>query len=320
MPLEYSAISFQDLPGWDADPILEAVPAFLSSATAILQKEEKCQWYSFYKAVQDLALAQASEQEWRAFLQKTLAPYRLSFDHQTEGLFTGYYEPLLNGSLKPYGQYQTPLYQLPPFDVNLPRSKIVSGALAGKGLELVWVDDPIDAFFLQIQGSGRVRLENDQIIRLGYAGTNKHPYYPIGKSLIQRGLLDPAQVSLQTIKRWLWDHPDQAEDLMSENSSYVFFKILSEQGPLGTQGVPLTPRRSLAVDQTYYSLGSLMWIDLPHPTQNNQRLQQLMVAQDTGGAIKGGLRGDYFWGFGQEAEYHAGKMNVRGTLYAFLPI
>ncbi len=323
MVLQFSAVAFEELPGWNDDTILDAVPALLASAKIVLEKQQSFDHESpflFYQEVSKLWSHQKDEVFWRQVLKKFFIPHRLSFGEQTEAFFTGYYEPLLRGSLKCYGSYQTPLYKLPPFPTRIPRQDIVNGGLTGKNLELVWVDDPIGAFFLQIQGSGRVCLENGEILHLGYDGTNQHPYYAIGRTLVKRGIMAASEVTLQTLQTWLREHPAESESLMSENTSYVFFKLLTGEGPLGTQGVPLTPQRSLAVDPVYHPLGRLMWVDLPHPEQKNSRLQHLMVAQDTGGAIKGGLRGDYFWGFGDSAERCAGQMNVRGTLYALLPI
>ena len=178
----------------------------------------------------------------------------------------------------------------------MPRSRIVQGGLKGRGLELVWVDDPIAAFFLQIQGSGRVRLEDGSLMRLGYAGANGCGYHPIGKTLIDRGILSASNVSRQSIIAWLKAHPREAESVMSLNKSYVFFRVRQGAGPIGSQGVPLTPQRSLAVDPEYIPLGTPLWIDLDHPDEGAPRIQSLVIAQDTGGAIKGGVRGDLFLG------------------------
>ena len=312
-------ISFNDLPGWHDDTLLSIGPALFHSAPAVLCNENLKQWHPFYHAVQTLVPHQGNQENWRQLIQRYLKPYQNSCDTQMH--FTGYYEPLLRGSLQQGGVYQTPLYALPnKGDFKVPRAAIVNGALAGRGLELVWVDDAIAAFFLQIQGSGRVQLEDGNVLMLGYAGTNSHAYTPIGKTLIARGALSAGNVSLQSISQWLKDHFEAAEDVMSDNQSYVFFKLLpGEDGPIGTQGVPLTARRSLAVDQDHIDLGSLLWVDVPHPLQKDTNLQRMMIAQDTGGAIKGAFRGDYFWGFGENAEQCAGVMNVKGRCFRLLP-
>lgn len=335
--LDYQVTHFEALPGWQNDETVKAFPAIQRSCEAILkecpaktyftrageQKGSALDWYPFCQAVKAYSVtAPPTETDWRRLLTTYLVPYKLSLDGVSKGQFTGYYEPLLHGSKKRCGPYQIPLYRLPmnpSININIPRSQIVSGALANKGLELVWVDSPVDAFFLQIQGSGRVMLDDGTVLRLGYAGTNKHPYFPIGKTLVSRGNLKLNEVSMQSIRAWLKAHPLEAESVMSENQSYVFFRILEGDGPIGSQGVALTPKRSLAVDPGYISLGTPMWVDLAHPNDKNKRLQHLIMAQDTGGAIKGGLRGDYFWGYGDLPAEYAGRMNSEGESYVLLP-
>jgi membrane-bound lytic murein transglycosylase A len=335
--LDYEKTHFMSLPGWYKDETVKAFPAVQRSCEAVLnesptkahftrvsgQKGLAVDWHPFCKAVKSYtAINPPSEAQWRQVLTTYLVPYRLSLNGTSKGQFTGYYEPLLHGSKKRYGSYQTPLYRLPTnpaVNINIPRSQIVRGELSNKGLELVWVDSPADAFFLQIQGSGRVMLEDGTILRLGYAGTNKHPYFPIGKTLVSRGALKVGEVSMQSICAWLKENPLQAESVMSENTSYVFFRVLEGDGPIGSHGVALTPGRSLAVDPKYISLGTPMWVDLSHPEKGEERLQHLIIAQDTGGAIKGGLRGDYFWGYGDLPTECAGKMNSDGEYYVLLP-
>ena len=199
---------------------------------------------------------------------------------------------------------------------------IDAGALAGKHLEMVWVDDPVAAFFLHIQGSGRVELPGGKTLRVGYAGQNGHAYVAIGKVLLERGELKREEVSLQSIRRWLADHPAEARDLLAENPSYVFFQKLAG-GPVGSEGVELTAGRSLAVDLAFLPLGVPLWLAASRPnvdpSQPDLPLQRLLVAQDTGGAITGPLRGDVFWGHGAEAEEIAGRMKNRGRLWLLLP-
>lgn len=336
--LEYTSIFFAELPGWDSDKTIEALPAIQRSCEVILKADPNkiywtrpdgnpgyaLDWHPFCNAVKSYCVSakKNDEKEWRELLITHLIPYKLSLNGNSKGKFTGYYEPLLRGSTRRYGPYQTPLYKLPKentINLNIPRKDIVAGKLAGKGLELVWVDDPIDAFFLQIQGSGRVMLDDGKMLRLGYAGTNKHPYFPIGKTLVGKGALKLEDASMQGIRNWLLTHPKEADAIMNENESYVFFRILNEENPVGSQGVPLTPTRSMAVDPKFISLGTPIWINLTHPDRNQGSLQHLMIAQDTGGAIKGGLRGDYFWGFGGRSAEYAGKMNSEGEYYVLLP-
>lgn len=317
--LTLGRISFSHLPGWNGDQIQKTVPALKYSAPLVLKEETLKRWHPFYHALLTLNDTTTTEQDLRSLIVKFFDPYQLSMKKQFFH-FTGYYEPFLKGSVAKKGPYQTPLYTLPPETVNfkIPRSQIVQGALADQGLELVWVDDPVAAFFLQIQGSGRIQLDNGTMLNIGYAGTNRHPYYAIGKTFVEKGIFSIQETSMQTISQWLRDHPDESEVIMSQNQSYVFFKIITGHGPIGTQKVPLTPERTLAVDPQYFPLGSLLWVKMPHPLTKND-LQRLVVAQDTGGVIKGPFRGDYFWGFGDQAEKAAGCMNTLGEAFIFLP-
>lgn len=277
-------------------------------------------WFKFCKKLQSNKFK--SHKHLRDFLEENVSPYQIAASGNAEGVFTGYYEPILNGSLRRHGKYQTPLYRMPGKGINykIPRSRIIRGALKGKGLELVWVDNPVEAFFIQVQGSGRIRLDNGREIRLGYAGQNGYPYFPIGKALLDKGVLQHGHVTMQNIKKWLHAHPRQAESIMSQNQSYVFFKINNKPGsPIGSHGIPLTPHRSMAIDRSFISLGTPLWLDATHPDHHKPHLKKLMVAQDTGGAIKGAVRGDYFWGSGSMAATYAGAMNAKGNLYVFLP-
>lgn len=271
-----------------------------------------------------------------------------------EGLITGYYEPLLTGSRRRESPRQAPLYARPAdlltIDLAAVEPRLAGLRLRGRvqgtrvvpypsrgeietarplaGSELVWVDDPIDAFFLEIQGSGRVRLRDGTMMRVGYADQNGHPYRAIGRTLIDRGALKPEETNGPAIRRWLRDNPNEAAEVMRSNPSVVFFRELPappavapgepEAGPPGSLGVPLTALRSLAVDRSVVPLGSLVWVDTTHPIENRP-LQRMMVAQDTGGAITGAIRADVFWGFGAEAEKAAGLLRHRGRLWMLWP-
>jgi len=203
------------------------------------------------------------------------------------------------------------------------RQGIVAGALAGRGLEIVYVDDPVDAFFLQIQGSGRVQLGDGEEMRLGYAGGNGRRYYAIGRELIKRGILSKENVSMQSIRAWLSANPLQGEEVMDLNASYIFFRELQGTGPIGALGVALTPGRSIAVDRRLIPLGIPVWLQASHPAadpeQGDRPLHRLVLAQDTGGAIKGGVRGDIFWGHGPAAAAIAGRMKNAGQWFLLLP-
>ena len=287
----------------------------------------------------------------RAFFETWFVPYRLTSSAGDEGLFTGYYEPLLEGARRPDARYRYPLYKRPAdlvavdlgaFDPGLEgkriagrvedrrlvpypdRAAIDAGALADRGLELLWVADPVALFFLHIQGSGQVQLDSGERIRVGFAEQNGRAYRAIGHDLVEAGELDSDTLSLQSIRDWLRTHPDRAQGLMERNPSYVFFRELGpvdkEIGPRGAAGVALTPGRSIAIDRRYVPLGAPVWIETTAPYSEGERpLHELLVAQDTGGAIKGVVRGDVFWGAGELAEYVAGHMKSRGRWFILLP-
>ena len=282
----------------------------------------------------------------RRFFENWFSAYQVTDRGNPNGLFTGYFEPLLRGSLKKTRRYSVPLYkkpndlvtvQLGDFKKGLKgqqitgrlrantlvpyaeRAEIESGALSGKGLEIVWVDDPVDAFFLQIQGSGLVHLPSGKILRVGYAGKNGQPYFAIGRELVARGALKMENVSLQTIRAWLAANPAEAQAVMNKNPSYVFFRVIEGEGPIGAQGVPLTSGHSLAVDRRYIPLGAPLWLDTTDPLVPGSPLRRLVIAQDTGGAIKGVVRGDFFWGAGDRARNGAGKMKQPGRFFILLP-
>lgn len=263
------------------------------------------------------------------------------------GLITGYYQPILRGSRKPVGNYTIPLYKAPKdlITVNLSnlypelKFKRIRGRLTGNslvpyytraeiehiskplmGAELVWVDDPIEAFFLEVQGSGVIKLDNGETMMVGYADQNGHPYQSIGKLLIDRGELTLAQASMQGIKDWASKNPYKLRDLLNANPSYVFFKELPSNltSPLGALGVPLTAERSVAIDPKYIPLGAPVFLSTTLPNSTTP-LQRLMMAQDTGGAIRDGVRADFYWGTGEYAGKMAGGMKQSGKLWVLLP-
>lgn len=358
--LELAPATFTDLPGWQADPLADALPALACScrvfaarpATAAVGPAGLAGTAAAWRAACRAAAAvpRGDHAAARRYLEAHFEPWAASNHGEPTGLFTGYYEPTLRGSKRRGGRYKVPLHLrprdlvtvdlglfrddlkgrrlagrlergtlLPYFD----RLAIERGALAGRGLEVVWVDDPIDAFFLQIQGSGRVELAGGGVLRLGYAGGNGQPYFAIGKALVERGVLKKEEASMQAIRRWLADHPTEAPAVMGRNPSYVFFRRLEGEGPLGALGVALTPGRSLAVDSTFLPLGAPLYLDAtapsPNPALPDRPLQRLLLAQDTGGAITGPLRGDVFWGPGPDAAEIAGRMKHRGRLWVLLP-
>ena len=308
-------------------------------------------WQAVCAAIDTAIDTAAGQNPDRGSLRRTIEtlfrPWRIGNDRQAQdGLFTGYYEASLHGSRENKPPYLTPLLRRPDDLVMVDlgqfrdrlrgeriagsvvdgrlvpyadRAAITGGALDDDRLALVWVDDPVAAFFLQIQGSGRVLLDDGTVMRIGYAGQNGQPYLAIGKVLIEEGALTRDTVSLQSIRDWLHAHPDQADRVMNRNPSYVFFTELACDGPIGGEGVALTPGRSLAIDHTLLPYGVPVFLDAEDPRDPRQRLQRLMMAQDTGGAIRGAIRGDVFWGYGSEAEQRAGMMKSRGQSWLLLP-
>ncbi len=288
----------------------------------------------------------------RTFFENNFTPYRLRVGWNDKGRLTGYYEPLLEASLTPHPDYPVPLHGNPgdqitvdlgKFRENLEgttligrlegrkiipyytREEILDGALRGRGLEIIWVKDPFSAYNIQIQGSGRARLPDGTFIGIGYAGKNGHANTLAGRVLVAEGYMEKDQVSLQSIKKWLEQNPAKLEYVLNKNASYVFFRLLeSGDGPFGSAGAALTAKHSIAVDPAYIPLGLPVWIsgnapDLDDPTGDPVRFRRLFIAQDTGGAIKGELRADIFYGFGEEAELIAGHMNNQGAFTLLLP-
>ena len=305
------------------------------------------QWLAACQAAR--ALTPGDADGMRAFLQTWFTPYQLEQGGNTTALLSGYYEPEVAGSRTRRGPYQTPLLARPrdliqvslgDFDPALAgrvvvgqisgatlspyftRSEIEAGALKPQHLELLYLASPIDAYFLQIQGSGRVKLPDGEIIRVAYAGKNGRAYVPIGKILSDQGAIPADQVSMQTIKSWLESHPAEAKSVMDQNPSYVFFRIVTsiaaDQGPPGDFGVSLAAGRSLAVDRRIIPLGAPMWLATTDPVDQTP-VQRLMLAQDTGTGVTGPLRADIFYGAGAEAANKAGRARQPGTLYVLLP-
>ena len=357
--LTLTPVSYAALPGWSDDPLQGFAGALNRSCRVFLaQKPDKPVGPKgrFGKAADWAAMCHRagalpeniSGAPLRNFLEQAFVPMAVRNGRRDQGKFTGYYEPELRGSLRKQGAYQVALLAAPNdlVSVNLgefnpqwrgqriagrvkdgklrplqARAEIVAGALNREKLELLYVDDPVDAFFLHIQGSGRVRLDDGRVIRLGYAGQNGHPYVAIGKNLVQSGAIRREDISMQSIRAWLAAHPTERDAVLAANPSYVFFQVLEggdpALGPPGAQNVPLTPGRSLAVDPDFHALGVPVWLDSVTP--GGDALQRLMVAQDTGGAIRGPVRGDVFWGFGEQAAQNAGRMNSDGRMYILLP-
>jgi membrane-bound lytic murein transglycosylase A len=347
---------FADLPGWGEDGVEAALSTFLQSCARIEWEKSRsvealgtlAEWREVCSGA--AKVPREDRVAARRFFETAFTPVAASNHGERTGLFTGYYEPTLHGSRKPGPRYPVPLYRRPPelvtVDLGLfrddwkgrriagkvedrallpfpDRTAIRNGALAGRGLELAWVDDPIDAFFLEIQGSGRIELAEGGVLRVGYSAQNGQPYFAIGRDLVERKALKKEEVSLQSIRAWLLAHPQEAPQVLGRNRSYVFFEELKGEGPLGAEGAPLTPGRSLAVDLKYLPLGVPIWLDGQAPNTSEKApdrpLRRLLVAQDTGGAITGPVRGDVFWGHDEAAASIAGRMKHPGRIWLLLP-
>lgn len=345
------AASFVAIPGWRDDNQRAAWPAFVAGCAALLAKGDAAPiWRDSCSAAG--AVDPHSDAAVRAFFEAQFTPYQIiAADGGDSGIVTGYYEPLLHGSLQKSDRYRFALYAVPDdlLTVDLAelypelRNKRVRGRLDGRrvvpywpradvdagraplaGKELVWVDDAVEAFFLQIQGSGRVQLAEGGVLRVGYADQNGQPFRSIGRLLVERGDLPLERASMQGIKTWGREHPEQLPALLDENPSYVFFRAIvpdpaaTIDGPIGTLGVPLLAERTVAIDPAIVPLGAPIFLATSYPL-SDRPLQRLVLAQDTGGAIKGALRADFFWGFGDAAGREAGRMKQAGQMWLLWP-
>ncbi len=338
------AIKFSELPGWDEDQHAEAFTALGKSCIRLAKKPD---WQTICKQAD--GLGEPGNEDAKQFFETHFMPHTLRGERgKTSGMITGYYEPLLHGAMQADERYRYPLYKSPEdmLIIDLAsiypalKGKRVRGRVIGNkvvpyysreqidgdemplsGQELLWVDDRDQLFFLQIQGSGRVQLPDGKVIGAGYANQNGHAYISIGKKLIEMGEIERENVSLFSIKAWLKSNPQRAQALLNENPSYVFFVLRDkpEDGPTGSLNVPLTPERSLAIDPKFVQLGVPIWLNTSYPGEGQLPLQKLVMAQDTGGAIKGQLRADLFWGTGERAEIMAGNMKQSGEMFILLP-
>ena len=367
--LALTLVRWSDLQGWRKDDPRPALVAFRRSCDELLKKPPStpmggqvikgaalyrtaADWEDVCGAAEAISFLDANGA--RDWFERYFLPYAASNAGERGGLFTGYFEPELSGSLKRTPDFTVPLLRRPDDLVTVDlgefrdglkgqrlvgrvtggrlhpystREEIRKGALDDEKLALAWVKDPVEAFFMQIQGSGRVRLADGGVMRLGYDAANGWPYVPIGRVLRDMGALDRDNISMRTIKDWLESHPSDADAVMDQDTSYIFFKPLSvfdsALGPIGSGNVPLTAGRSLAVDPKFHALGVPVWLDTNLPIDDagtaGQLYQRLMIAQDTGGAITGPVRGDVFFGSGQQAQKFAGRMKQIGEMYVLLP-
>ncbi|AZL15429.1 murein transglycosylase A [Rickettsiales endosymbiont of Stachyamoeba lipophora] len=329
--------NFKNLTGWENEQFDEFWPSLQKSCEKFLTlpSDYKLRFGSFYSA--------GSMADWhplceraefiehkhlqKEFLENNFTPYLVKSSKGNKGLFTGYYESDIRGSLVKTSKFKHPIYYSPP-DIQerrpyYSRTEIENGVLEDRNLELLWTDDKIELFFMHIQGSGKVHLPDGSIIRIGYASQNGYPFTPIGRVLIKNNSINKSQLSAQAIKRWLRHNPEHADYVMNQNESYIFFRhIEANDGPIGALGVELTSERSIAVDKRFYPLGIPAWINTHLPStiySKPNKYRRLVTLQDTGGAIKGGIRADIFFGSGKRAREIAGGMKALGNIVVLLP-
>lgn len=353
--IQFIPVSFTELPGWGQDDLAAALPAWQKSCERSLRLPPETplgsdslagaarDWRDICADVLD---APAENSSLRTLIEDQLRPYQVSGSSGVDGLFTGYYEPIFSGARTRSGRFTVPLHATPPdliavslgdFDPSLAGRRVVGqvvdgklrpyyrrgdiqgGAIDGKNAELLWMADPLEAFILHIQGSGVIELPDGEVLRVGFANDNGFDYVSVGKWLIAEGELPPGQADFEDIRDWMNKNPDRAADVLAINDRYIFFREIEGEGPIGAAGDVLTPGRSLAVDTDLLPLGVPIWLDAEHPDPANSRLRRLMVAQDSGNAIRGAVRGDFYWGTGETALASAGRMKSKGQYFILLP-
>lgn len=333
-------VSFAQLEGWKDDDQKAAFDTFLKSCKAILNGTRAMRAARpFYGALfkvceRAVSAGEIDRDRARIFFEDNFKPMRVIPAGQTQGFFTGYYEPEVDGSRFPSDEYSIPIYTAPAETVKkrqskvfaeLDRTRIEEGALAGKNLEICYVKSPIDAFFAQIQGSTRVRLDSGQLLRLNYVASNGMPYTPVGKFLIDRGIVSKEEMSMDKIREFMEANPEEGKALRQKNRSFVFFRetsLSAHDECIGAQGVPLTPRRSLAVDKKIHIYGTPIWVDAEFPIESEKpetKFRHLLVAQDTGSAIVGPARADIYFGYGEEISHIAGRIKQNGQFVMLVP-
>ncbi|MDO8351765.1 MAG: MltA domain-containing protein [Gallionella sp.] len=339
----FAVSKWEMLPDWQKMNLQPSWVAFLQSCRALKNKPD---WQSVCARAD--ALVQPDNEALRLFFEDAFTPYQVfNPDGSSQGLITGYYEPRLSGSRVRTARFKYPLYAAPDDMLTIDLSEVypqlkdmrLRGRLEGRrilpyfsrgeidegkgalrGRELFWVENAVELFFLQIQGSGRIELADGALVKVGYADQNGHPYISIGKKLIEMGELKIEQASMQGIKHWAEQNPAKLTALLEHNPSYVFFRELPEglSAPLGALGVPLTNQYSIAIDPRTIPLGAPVFLSTTYPN-TAEPLNRLMLAQDTGGAIRGAVRADFFWGFGDQAGAQAGRMKQSGQMWVLFP-
>lgn len=345
---ELQKSSFSDLKGWNEEEIGSFNSALHGVCSVIVKKTQKMVESEYFGYSSDVykehckKMAFLSGKDLKAYIERHFVPYAVLADGSAEGKFTSYYEAELKASFERGGEYQYPIYGKPndlveinlrDFDSSLPNQRLVGRVRNGKLIKyytrkevddgkldapvILWGNDPVDIYIMQIQGAAVATLPDGQQIRVGYADNNGHRFRGIGSILLEKGLIKSGDASMPKIKQWLKSNGESAKKNMLLNDRYIFHKIVDAEGPIGAMGLPLIAGRSIAVDKNYIPLGSMMWLETAGPDKED--INKLVMAEDVGSAIKGGVRGDYFWGYGEEALNCAGRMNSKGRYFVLLP-
>jgi len=316
----FSAVSWQALPGWQEDDLVQAWPAWLRSCDALRKRSGEVNWRQVCS--QTASVSSRDSQSIRRYFESNFQAYEIRNSAGSDtGLITGYYEPQMDGSQIRTSTYNVPLYAYPnSWKKSRPnpgptRAELMSSGVL-KGSEIAWVQDPVEAASMQIQGSGKIRLEDGRILQLGFAGTNEQPFKSSAQWLLDRKEITSKEATMQGISQWAKRNPDRVNEMLNANPRFVFFKETS--GTVGALGVPLTGERSIAIDLQAMPLGAPVFLSTTKPL-SNQSLQKLVMAQDTGKAIVGGVRADFYWGSGESAGESAGRMKQNGKMWLLLP-
>jgi membrane-bound lytic murein transglycosylase A len=323
----FSAVSWQALPGWQDDDLVQAWPAWIRSCDVLRKRGGDINWRQV--CAQAVNVSGRDSQAIRRYFESQFQVYEIRNSSGSDtGLITGYYEPMIDGSRTRTSTYTVPLFAYPnAWKRSKPnpgptRAELMSSGVL-QGSEIAWVHDPVAAASMQIQGSGKIRLQDGSIMRLGFAGTNEQPFKSSAQWLLDRKEINRSEASMQGISQWAKRNPDRVNEMLNANPRFVFFKELPSNsdenlGPIGALGVPLTAERSIAIDLQAMPLGAPVFLSTTKPV-TNQNLQKLVMAQDTGKAIVGGVRADYYWGSGESAGEIAGRMKQNGKMWLLLP-
>ena len=323
----FSAVAWQALPGWQEDNLAQAWPAWLKSCDALRKRAGDVNWRQVCAQAGSVSAQDTSAI--RKYFESNFQAYEIRNNSGSEtGLITGYYEPVMNGSQTRTSSFNVPLYAYPKtWQKSKPnpgptRAELLSSGVL-QGSEIAWVQDPVAAAFMQIQGSGKIRLQDGRVLRLGFAGTNEQPFKSFAQWLLDRKEINRSEATMQGISQWAKRNPDRVNEMLNANPRFVFFKelpgnVAADLGPNGALGVPLTAERSIAIDLQAMPLGAPVFLATTKPL-STEPLQKLVMAQDTGKAIVGGVRADYYWGSGDAAGEMAGRMKQNGKMWLLLP-